>query len=90
MPDVRALQELLGLWRRYQRGENMPRGKSEWRELFSLLDRCEALGSAGRVPPETIDYWLCSTAINSDVHHDVAHERPCASTTPSVYRIPPV
>jgi hypothetical protein len=54
MPDVRALQELLGLWRIYQRGERMPRGKSEWRELLSLLIDVRPWGPQDRIPPETI------------------------------------
>jgi hypothetical protein len=57
MPDVQALQELLGLWRRYQRGERMQRGKSEWRELFSLLMDVRPWGPQDRVPSDTIDYW---------------------------------
>lgn len=57
MPDVRALRDLLGLWRRYQRGENMPSGKSEWRELFSLLVDVRPWGPQDRVPAETIAYW---------------------------------
>ena len=57
MPDVRALQELLGLWRRYQTGRNMPHGKSAWRELFSLLVDVRPWGPQDRVPPETISYW---------------------------------
>lgn len=70
MPDVHALQELLWLWRRYQRGENMPRGKSEWRELFSLLIDVRPWGPQDRVPPETIEYWR-----NSLQHHPEASVR---------------
>ena len=66
MPDVRALQELLGLWRRYQRGENMPRGKSEWRELFSLLIDVRPWGPQDRVPPETIEFWREALRFNPD------------------------
>lgn len=66
MPDVRALQQMLGLWRRYQRGENMPRGKSEWRELFSLLMDVRPWGPQDRVPPETIDYWRESLRYGPD------------------------
>jgi len=57
MPDVRSLQELLSLWQRYQRGQNMPRGKAEWRELFSLLIDIRPWGPQDRVPAETISYW---------------------------------
>lgn len=66
MPDVKALQELLGLWRRYQRGENMPRGRSEWRELFSLLIDVRPWGPEDRVPPDTIDYWRESLQLNPE------------------------
>jgi hypothetical protein len=37
MPDVQALRELLSLWDRYKRKKNMPKGRSQWRELFSRL-----------------------------------------------------
>ena len=64
MPDIRALQELLGLWGRYKRGEHMPRGKSGWRELFSLLIDVRPWGPQDRVPPETIKYWQESLQSN--------------------------
>ena len=57
MPDVRALQELVSLWNRYRRGQNMPQGKPGWRELFSLLVDVRPWGPQDRVPPETISYW---------------------------------
>lgn len=57
MPDIRALQELLGLWRRYQSGQRMPNGKSDWTNLFSLLIDVRPWGPQDRVPPETITYW---------------------------------
>lgn len=57
MPDVRALQELLGLWGRYQRGQRMPDGKGEWGKLFSLLVDVRPWGPQDRVLPETIEYW---------------------------------
>ncbi len=57
LPDVQALRELLGLWRRYQRGGNMPHGKSDWRKLFSLLVDVRPWGPEDRVLPETIAYW---------------------------------
>lgn len=66
MPDVRALQELLGLWGRYQRGEHMPRGKSEWRELLSLLIDVRPWGPQDRVPPETVAYWRESLQYNPE------------------------
>ena len=35
MPDVQALRELLSLWERYKQNKRMPKGRSEWRVLFS-------------------------------------------------------
>lgn len=66
MPDVQALQELLGLWRRFARGENMPPGRSEWRELFSLLVDVRPWGPQDRVPPETIEFWRENLRYNPD------------------------
>jgi len=66
MPDVRALQELLGLWRRFQRGERMPDGRSEWRELFSLLIDVRPWGPQDRVPSETIEFWQESLRSNPE------------------------
>ncbi|WBU62208.1 S8 family peptidase [Paracoccus albus] len=66
MPDVRALQELLGLWRRYQHGEKMPTGKSQWRELFSLLVDVRPWAPQDRVLPEMIEYWRESLHYNPD------------------------
>jgi hypothetical protein len=50
MPDVRSLQELLSLWKRYKNGQNMPRGKGPWRELFSMLVDARPWGPQDRVP----------------------------------------
>lgn len=57
IPDVRALQELLSLWNRYKNGQNMPPGKSAWRELFDLLVDVRPWGPQDRVPPETVSFW---------------------------------
>ncbi len=57
MPDARSLRELLGLWNRFRSGQRMPDGRSEWRELFSLLIDVRPWGPQDRVPPETIEYW---------------------------------
>ncbi|HEY5286279.1 MAG TPA: hypothetical protein VIJ50_04160, partial [Solirubrobacteraceae bacterium] len=35
--DVRAWQQLLGLWERFKRGETMPHGLTAFRDLFSQL-----------------------------------------------------
>ena len=66
MPDVRALQELLGLWRRFQSGKGMPRPSSQMDELFSLLFDVRPWGPQDRVPPETIEHWRESLRDNPD------------------------
>jgi Subtilase family len=57
MPDVRALQELLSLWRRYAAGLKLEYGKGAWANLFSLLVDVRPWGPEDRVPAETIAFW---------------------------------
>jgi hypothetical protein len=57
MPDVEALRELLSLWERYKQNQRMPKGRSEWRELFSRLIDVRAWGPQDRVAPDTIAAW---------------------------------
>lgn len=66
MPDVRALQELLSLWRRYTEGGRMPTGRGGWRELFSQLIDVRPWGHEDRVPPETMAYWRDELARHPD------------------------
>lgn len=64
MPDVRALQELLSLWKRYKEGRNMPKGKGPWRELFDHLVDVRPWGAQDRLPSETIEDWEDDLARN--------------------------
>ena len=57
MPDVRALQELLRLWDRYQAEEQAPVGFAPWFELFDRLHELRAWGPLDRVPEDTVA-WL--------------------------------
>ena len=57
MPDVRALQELLSLWKIYKEMGRMPKGKSPWRDLFDQLIDVRPWGAQDRLPPETIQDW---------------------------------
>lgn len=66
MPDVRALQELLSLWRRYTQGQRMPHGRGGWRELFSQLVDVRPWGHEDRIPPGTVEYWRQELARNPD------------------------
>ena len=67
MPDVRALRELLSLWRLYKNGRNMPDGKTAWRDLFSKLIDVRPWGPQDRVPQETIDFWKHTLANSPDI-----------------------
>lgn len=66
MPDVRALQELLSLWRRFQEGRRMPNGRPGWTDLFSRLVDVRPWGHQDRVPPETMTYWQEELARHPD------------------------
>jgi hypothetical protein len=67
MPDVQALQQLLSLWRRFTRGETLPRGRGPWRELFLSLRDIRPWGVQDRLPQETLDYWSQAIALNPDL-----------------------
>lgn len=66
MPDTRALQELLSLWRIYQARRRMPDGKGEWTTLFGMLVDVRPWGPQDRVPPETISFWQDALASAPD------------------------
>jgi Subtilase family len=66
MPDVRALQELLSLWRRYTQGQRMPRGRGGWTELFSQLIDVRPWSHEDRVPQGTMEYWREELARHPD------------------------
>jgi hypothetical protein len=57
MPDVRALQELLSLWERWERGEQMDSGYAPFAHLFEQLHTLRAWGPQDRIPKETVDFW---------------------------------
>jgi hypothetical protein len=57
MPDIRALQELLSLWERWERGEPMESGYAPFAHLFEQLHTLWPWGPQDRIPPETIDFW---------------------------------
>lgn len=56
MPDVKALRHLLSLWRRYEAGQDAPRGFSPWFDIFKHLHALRAWGPRDRIPDETIRY----------------------------------
>lgn len=57
MPDRRALEELLSLWRRWSNGEQLEQGLTPFRNVFEQLRTLRAWGPEDRIPDETMDYW---------------------------------
>ncbi|HKB97188.1 MAG TPA: hypothetical protein VKD23_00240 [Terriglobales bacterium] len=57
MPDMRALQELLRLWERWERGEPMGTGFSPFAHLFKQLHVVRPWGPQDRIPEETVKFW---------------------------------
>lgn len=52
VPDVRALKEIESLWRRWNRGDDMPRGFAPWRHVFNTLKDLRTWGPQDRVADE--------------------------------------
>ena len=57
MPDVGALNQLVSLWRLWQRGEALPHGLTPWRDIFSSLREIRPWGLADRITDETAEQW---------------------------------
>ena len=57
MPDIRALHQLLSLWSRWKRGEDLPYGFTPWRDLFAGLRDVRPWGPADRLTDETVAFW---------------------------------
>lgn len=56
MPDVQALQQLLSLWKSYQKEQRPKRGFSPWVEVFKQLRNLRSWGPSDRIPEDTITY----------------------------------
>lgn len=57
MPDVRALTELVNLWERWSRGEQLGEGFAPFEHLFAQLRDLRPWGPKDRIPDETIEFW---------------------------------
>lgn len=57
IPDRRALQEIISLWRRFATDQPLGRGKAPWREVFKHLDDVRVWGPQDRLSPETLQSW---------------------------------
>jgi hypothetical protein len=49
VPDIRALEQLLSLWQRWLRGQNLDWGQTRWRDVFGLLRDLRPWGPQDRV-----------------------------------------
>lgn len=57
IPDQRALRELVSLWKRFQRGEELGRGRTAWRDVFGHLADVRPWGPKDRLTKEAEDDW---------------------------------
>jgi hypothetical protein len=57
VPDIRALRDLEGLWRRWLRGQ-LVRGETPWRDVFALLRDLRPWGPQDRVQPLEANYLV--------------------------------
>jgi len=57
IPDESALRELVSLWRRFQRGEELGRGRTAWRDVFGHLADVRPWGPKDRLTQEAIEDW---------------------------------
>ena len=57
IPDQTALRELVSLWQRFQRGEELGRGRTAWRDVFGHLADIRPWGPRDRLTEEAIEDW---------------------------------
>jgi len=90
IPDRTALRELVSLWQRFQRGEELGRGRTAWRDVFSHLADVRPWGPQDRLTAEAVEDWrerlqfAPETPIRFEVefwYRDNAARRETAETT---------
>ena len=57
MPNDKALREILSLWKRYQKNEDLPEGQKEWTKVFNHLRDIRPWGPKDRITEETEKNW---------------------------------
>ena len=57
IPDRSALDELVGLWKRCKRGEELGHGLTEWKKVFNYLDDIRPWGPEDRLTEDAIADW---------------------------------
>ncbi len=55
VPDLRALQQIESLWRKWVSGQKLPRGFTPWRDVFACLRDLRVWGPTDRVQPLDAD-----------------------------------
>ena len=57
LPDQAALLQLVSLWKRYQKGEELGRGRTQWKHVFGHLVDVRPWGPKDRLTEETMLDW---------------------------------
>ena len=57
IPDQTALRELVSLWQSFQRGEELGKGRTAWRDVFGHLADIRPWGPQDRLTEEAIEDW---------------------------------
>ena len=57
LPDRLALEQLVSLWKRYDRGEKIERPHGAWKNVFYYLSDVRPWGPQDRITPETKRDW---------------------------------
>lgn len=57
IPDERALNDLVSLWRRHQRGQELGYGRAAWKKVFEHLADIRTWGPQDRLTQEAIQDW---------------------------------
>jgi hypothetical protein len=66
MPNLGALAQLLSIWDRWGRGENMPEGFAPFADLFSRLHDLRPWSVQDRVSPDAVSIWREEIALHPD------------------------
>lgn len=66
IPDQVALQQLVSLWHRYQRGEQLGPGRATWRSVFSHLADIRPWGPQDRLTQDAVQDWRERLALRPD------------------------
>ena len=81
MPDMAALDQLLSLWGRYERGEQASSGFGPWFDVFRRLRALRAWGPLDRIPDDTVSYlaqeldWQPDSVVRLEVELWSYHDR---------------